>query len=89
VLKPATPAPVKSSGQTITGSSMLLALDDNKTNQVIFAAMSGTLYLSLRPLKASQTPPYATNLKSVLADNGGSFFGPTPTSNSTTNGPTP
>lgn len=89
VLKPGTPIPVKSSGQTITGSSMLLALNDNKANQVIFAAMTGTLYLSLRPLKASQTPPYATSLASVLADNGGSVFGPTPTSNPTTNGPKP
>lgn len=89
VLKPGTPAPVKSGGQTLTGSSMLLALNADKVNQVIFAAMSGTLYLTLRPLKASQTPPYATSLASVLADNGASVFGPTPTSTSTPNGAKP
>jgi hypothetical protein len=89
VLKPATPAPVKSGGQTIRGSSMLLALNDDKANQVIFAAMTSTLYLTLRPLKASQTPPYATSLASVLADNGASVFGPTPNSTSTPNGAKP
>lgn len=78
VLKPATPTPVKSDGQSITGSSMVLALDKTKTPQVIFAAQEGTLYLSLRPLKASTTPGYATNLSSILADNEGNVFGPQP-----------
>jgi pilus assembly protein CpaB len=89
VLKAATPVAVRSGGQAITGSSMLLALDDNKANQVIYSALQGTLYLSLRPLKSSQTPPYATNLASVLAENDGLVFGPTPSPNSTTNGAKP
>ncbi len=89
VLKPATPVAVKSGGQSITGSSMLLALDDNKANQVVFAAMTSTLYLSLRPLNSSQTPPYATSLASVLAGNDGSVFGPTSTPTSPTNGAKP
>lgn len=89
VLKPATPVAIKSGSQTITGSSMLLALDDNKANQVIFSALQGSLYLALRPLKSSQTPPYATNLSSVLADNNSRIFGPRPTPNSTTTGATP
>jgi Flp pilus assembly protein CpaB len=77
VLKAATPVAIKSGNQTIAGSSMVLALQDNKVNQVIFSALAGTLYLSLRPLKSSQTPPYAANLTSVLADNDGTVFGPT------------
>jgi Flp pilus assembly protein CpaB len=89
VLKPATPVAVRSGSQTITGSSMLLALDDNKASQVIFAALQGSLYLSLRPLKSSQTPTYATNLASVLANNDGSVFGPKPSANSPTNGAKP
>jgi Flp pilus assembly protein CpaB len=89
VLKAATPVAVRSGGQTITGSSMVLALQDSKVNQVIFAAQTGQLYLSLRPLTSSQTPPYATNLASVLADNDGLVFGPPANSNSTANGAKP
>jgi Flp pilus assembly protein CpaB len=89
VLKAATPVPVKSGSQTITGSSMLLALNDNKANQVIFSALQGSLYLSLRPLKSSQTPPDATNLKAVLAANDGSVFGAPSSQTSTTNGAKP
>jgi hypothetical protein len=68
---------------------MLLALDRNKTNQVIFSALQGTLYLSLRPLNSSQTPAYATNLQSVLKDNNGFVFGPAASPSSTTSGATP
>ncbi len=89
VLKAATPIPVTSGSQKIVGSSMLLALDENKANQVIFSALQGSLYLSLRPLKSSQTPPYATNLESVLRDNNGFVFGPAPSPSSTTTGPAP
>ncbi len=89
VLKAATPVAVKKGGQTISGSSMLLALQDSKVNQVIFAAQTGQLYLSLRPLVSSQTPPYATNLASVLADNDGTVFGPGANSTTTANGAKP
>jgi pilus assembly protein CpaB len=88
VLKPGTPVPVKVGGQTIAGASMVLALDKAKANQVIFAAEQGTLYLSLRPLKASPTAPYAMNLGTLLADNGATSFGPKPNT-STTNGTKP
>jgi Flp pilus assembly protein CpaB len=89
VLKAATAIPITSGGQKIVGSSMLLALDRNKTNQVIFSALQGTLYLSLRPLNSSQTPAYATNLQSVLKDNNGFVFGPAASPSSTTSGATP
>jgi Flp pilus assembly protein CpaB len=89
VLKAATPVPVKNGGQTITGSSMLLALQDTKVNQVIYSAESGQLYLSLRPLTSSQTPPYAMNMATLLADNDGNVFGGPANSTSTTNGAKP
>lgn len=56
VLKAGTPAPVKRDGVTITGNSMVLAVDSSQVQLLITAALKGAIYLSLRPPNASPTP---------------------------------
>ena len=67
VLKPAGPAPVSAGGQSLAGSSLVLALPVNLAPMVAFASTNGSLYLTLRPANSSQTPPSITTLQTLLS----------------------
>jgi Flp pilus assembly protein CpaB len=62
---PATAAPANT---TLAGSSMVLAVTARQAADLIFAAQSATLYLTLRPNNASATPAAVTTKDSVIAD---------------------
>jgi Flp pilus assembly protein CpaB len=53
---------------TVTGGSMVLAVTAKQAADLIYAAQSAALYLTLRPNNASATPSALTTQSSVIAD---------------------
>jgi pilus assembly protein CpaB len=53
---------------TVSGGSMVLAVTSKQAADLVYAAQTATLYLTLRPNGAAATPSQVTTQQSVIAD---------------------
>jgi Flp pilus assembly protein CpaB len=53
---------------TISGGSLVLSVSAQVASNVVYAAVNGTVYLTLRPVKSTTTPRSLTDLSSVIKD---------------------
>jgi pilus assembly protein CpaB len=60
--------PAAASTSTVTGGSMVLAVTAKQAADLIYAAQTASLYLTLRPSNASATPSAITTAQQVIAD---------------------